>query len=52
MVVALGTYPVEKFSAGAQVKAKVQVIGCLTLLVRDTSRKFGVGNGPRNNRAK
>lgn len=51
MVVALGTYPIEKFSTSAQVKAKVQVIGCLPLLVRDKSRKLDVGNGPRNNHA-
>ena len=34
MVVALGTYPVEKFTTGAQVEAKIQVIACLPFLVR------------------
>jgi hypothetical protein len=29
MVIALGTYPVKKLSATAQVEAKVQVVGCL-----------------------
>jgi hypothetical protein len=34
MVVALGTYPVEKFTTSAQVEAKIQVIARLHLLVR------------------
>lgn len=34
MVVALGTYPVEKFTTGTQVEAKIQVIACLAFLVR------------------
>ena len=51
MVVALGTYSVEKFSTGAQVEAKIQIIARLPLLVRGKSRRLDVGNGPQNNRA-
>ena len=34
MVVTLGTYPVKKLAAAAQVEAEIEVIGCLDLLVR------------------
>jgi len=52
MIVALGTYPVEKFTTIAQVEAKIQVIARLPLLVRGKSRGLDVGNGPQNNRAR
>ena len=38
MIVALGTYPVEKFTTSAQVEAQIQVIARLPLLVRGKSR--------------
>jgi hypothetical protein len=34
MVVTLGTYPVEKLAAAAQVKDKVQVVRCLDTSVK------------------
>jgi len=33
MVVTLGTYPVEKFPTGAQVEAKIQIVGRLKVIV-------------------
>jgi hypothetical protein len=49
MVVTLGTYPIKKFTTSAQVKAKVQVIDRLPLLVR--ASRLDIGNGPQKNRA-
>ena len=37
MIVALGTYPIKKLATSAQVKAKVQVMGRLCLLVKANS---------------
>ena len=51
VVIALGTYPVGKFTTGAQVEAKIHVIARLPLLVRGKSRRLNVGNRPQNNRA-
>ena len=38
MVIALGTYPVEKYTTGAQVEAKIQILVRLPLLVRGKYR--------------
>ena len=48
MVVALGTYPVEKLAAAAQVKDKVEVVRCLDTSVKRPFWEHNVGIPPQN----
>jgi hypothetical protein len=50
MVVTLGTYPVEKLAATAQVKDKVEVVRCLDTSVKLAFWEHSVEIPPRNNR--
>ncbi len=49
MVVTLGTYPIEKLAAAAQVKDKVQVVRSLDISIRGPFREHSAGTPPRNN---
>jgi hypothetical protein len=50
MVVTLGTYPVKKLSATAQVEDQVQIVGCLNLSVRNTFKELNADDPLQNNR--